>query len=57
MDRHDIKQDSSLNVTADEIFAELNQQIASLNFELTVNKIIVKKLQEELAKYTAIDSK
>jgi hypothetical protein len=54
MDRPDINNNNSLQVTAEEIFAELNQQIMALNFELTVNKIAVKKLQEELAKYVSL---
>lgn len=52
MDRHDINNENSLQVTVDEIIAELNKQIASLNFDLTVTKLAVQKLQNELAKQT-----
>jgi hypothetical protein len=53
VDRPDIN-NNSLQVTVEEILSELNQQISSLNFELTVSKIAVKKLQEELAKYVSL---
>lgn len=46
MDRHDI----NYQVTVDEIIAELNRQISSLNFELTVNKLALQKLQNLVAK-------
>lgn len=38
-------------VTVDEIIAELNRQIMNLNFELTVNKMAVQKLQNLIASY------
>lgn len=46
MDRHDL----NYQVTVDEIIAELNRQISSLNFELTVNKLALQKLQNLIAK-------
>lgn len=52
MDRYDLNNDTSLQVTVDEIIEELNKQIASLNFDLTVTRLAVKKLQNELAKQT-----
>lgn len=52
MDRHDLNNETSLQVTVDEIIEELNKQIAALNFDLTVARLAVKKLQNELAKQT-----
>lgn len=46
MDRHDLNH----QVTVDEIIAELNRQIMNLNFELTVNKMALQKLQNLIAK-------
>ena len=57
MDRYDLNKETSLQVTIDEIIAELNKQIASLNFDLTVTKLAVQKLQNELAKQTEPDQK
>lgn len=44
---HDINENGQ--VTVDEIISELNRQIMNLNFELTVNKMAVQKLQSLLA--------
>lgn len=51
MDRHDLD-NSSLQVTVDEIIAELNKQISTLNFDLMVTRLALQKLQIELAKQT-----
>jgi hypothetical protein len=50
MDRSSLNKDSG-QVTVDEIIAELNRQISSLNFELTVNKLAVQKLQKIISTY------
>ena len=52
MDRHDLDNDSSLKVTVDEIITELNKQIATLNFDLTVARLAVQKLQNEFNQHT-----
>jgi hypothetical protein len=52
MDRHDLEHDSSLQVTVDEIIAELNKQISTLNFDLTVTRLALQKLQNEFVKQT-----
>ena len=57
MDRHDLENGSSLQVTVDEIIAELNKQISTLNFDLTVTRLALQKLQIELAKQTQPSSK
>jgi hypothetical protein len=51
MDRYDLNKDSKTQVTVDEIIGELNRQIMNLNFELTVNKMAVQKLQNLVAEY------
>ena len=48
MDRTTVRQENNLQVTPEEIVAELNSQIASLNFELTVSKLASRKLQNAL---------
>jgi hypothetical protein len=53
MDRDALIEQQSYQVTVDEIIAELNKQISSLNFELTVNKIAIAKLQNQLANMLA----
>nr|DAT56971.1 MAG TPA: hypothetical protein [Caudoviricetes sp.] len=51
MDRNDlVPQEKELQVTYEEIIAELNAQITTLNFDLTVSKLAIKKLQEALIK-------
>lgn len=51
MDRNDlVPQEKELQVTYEEIIAELNAQITTLNFDLTVSKLAIKKLQEALVK-------
>jgi hypothetical protein len=57
MDRHDLENGSSLQVTVDEIIAELNKQISTLNFDLTVTRLALQKLQIEFAKQTQSSSK
>ena len=52
MDRHDLEHDSSLQVTVDEIIAELNKQISTLNFDLMVTRLALQKLQNEFVKQT-----
>lgn len=52
MDRTPLNQETNLQVTLEEIVAELNKQIASLNFELTVSKLVVQKLQNALQNAT-----
>jgi hypothetical protein len=52
MDRHDLEHDSSLQVTVDEIIAELNKQISTLNFDLIVTRLALQKLQNEFVKHT-----
>jgi len=54
MDRSSLNKDSG-QVTVDEIIAELNRQISSLNFELTVNKLAVQKLQKIISSYEETD--
>jgi hypothetical protein len=54
MDRSSLNKDSG-QVTVDEIIAELNRQISSLNFELTVNKLAVQKLQKIILTYEETD--
>lgn len=56
MDRPDLNKDSG-QVTVDEIIAELNRQISSLNFELTVNKLAVQKLQKIISYYEETDDR
>jgi hypothetical protein len=51
MDRYDLNKDTKMQVTVDEIINELNRQIMNLNFELTVNKMAVQKLQNLVAEY------
>ncbi len=57
MDRHDLNKDSKTQVTVDEIIGDLNRQIMNLNFELTVNKLAVQKLQNLVAEYEQFDNK
>lgn len=53
MDRDAINVDQAYQVTVEEIIAELNKQIASLNFELTVSKLAITKMQNQLANMVA----
>lgn len=48
MDRTPVNQDNGFQVSLEEVITELNKQIASLNFELTVSKIAIQKLQNAL---------
>ena len=48
MDRTSINQQQDLQVNLDEIVIELNNQISSLNFELTASRLAIKKLQNAL---------
>lgn len=48
MDRAHINQQQELQVSLEEIVAELNKQIASLNFELTASRLAIQKLQNAL---------
>ena len=48
MDRTSINQQQDLQVNLDEIVVELNNQISSLNFELTASRLAIKKLQNAL---------
>jgi hypothetical protein len=57
MDRHDLEHDSSLQVTVDEIIAELNKQISTLNFDLMVTRLALQKLQIEFVKHTQPSNK
>lgn len=52
MDRYDLENKNSVQVTVDEIIAELNKQISTLNFDLTVARMALQKLQIEFAKQT-----
>lgn len=49
MDRDVINSEQSYQVSVEEIVAELNKQISSLNFELTVSRLAMAKLQNQLA--------
>jgi hypothetical protein len=49
MDRTSINQQQELQVTLEEIVVELNNQISSLNFELTASRLAIKKLQAVLS--------
>jgi hypothetical protein len=53
MDRDAVTAEQSYQVTVDEIITELNKQISSLNFELTVSKLAIGKLQNQLANLLA----
>jgi uncharacterized coiled-coil protein SlyX len=48
MDRTNINQQQELQVSLEEIVAELNKQISSLNFELTASRLAIQKLQNAL---------
>lgn len=48
MDRTSINQQQELQVSLEEIVAELNKQISSLNFELTASRLAIQKLQNAL---------
>lgn len=48
MDRTHINQQQELQVSLEEIVAELNKQISSLNFELTASRLAIQKLQNAL---------
>jgi uncharacterized coiled-coil protein SlyX len=48
MDRNVVTPDNSFQVSLEEIVAELNKQIANLNFELTASKIAIQKMQKAL---------
>lgn len=48
MDRTHIDQQKELQVSLEEIVAELNKQISSLNFELTASRLAIQKLQNAL---------
>jgi uncharacterized coiled-coil protein SlyX len=48
MDRNVVTPDSNFQVSLEEVVAELNKQIANLNFELTASKIAIQKMQKAL---------
>lgn len=48
MDRTSINQQQELQVSLEEIVAELNKQISSLNFELIASRLAIQKLQNAL---------
>ena len=57
MDRDDLNKDANMQVTLEEIVNELNKQIANLNFELTVNKLALQKIQVAFADYVQNNTK
>lgn len=48
MDRDIVNQSNASQVSLEEIVAELNKQIGSLNFELTASRLAIQKLQNAL---------